>query len=357
MRSQSLSSSTDTTLVATPTVQENIYAPEPTEQDDVAYQEMPGAERPATPNSPPTDRSSSVPALDSRRVDFRPNGKQRPRTLSIDGIYSPLKVQAVSSPGPRSAPGTPMDHRSGFEDTRKKVSFSSKVPGIPRTLGTPRTPSSPRSLPRRQSNDLLDCESGGTTPNSTLPRSKPRPKSGSTPVGSRRAMSNPHVAHSLSDHSSDHTPTTEGIPLRDMGRHRVPAPYESPAASDFYVGQTNFPERYRPSGSSTPGNHPPPLTNREPPKRSVSYDPRYIMESRSSPSGRHRPSLDIDSSLERTQSPHSQESDDVFDGAQSPADMKQRTKPKGPVRFYSIPTDHDGFRNPAYERRRSETNL
>ena len=358
-QTRQLSTSTEISIISSPGVVRNVY--ETIEQPDPFQQKKAESERGEATSSLTTERSSSVPILDSHQVNLRQPKKQRPRTLSIDGKIS-LRIKGAQSPGAHSAPATPANHYTRIGETRKKAALDHKPPGhfrgpgILRTPTSPHTPNSPRSFPQHQSH-LIDNELDATTQTFTLPRSKHKPNYDSGPVSPRRTLSNPQVSHLWLDQGSDYSPTIESIPMRDMSRNRVPAPFESPAASDFPMGQTNYPERYRPSGSSTPGYGPLPPTSRDPPKRSVSYDPRYIMENRPSPSVPYQPPFDIDPCLERTQSPWSQESDDVFDGEPLSVDTEQSIKRRGPVRLYSVSKDRHQTSASISERPRSETNL
>lgn len=350
-QSQQLSTSTEVTLVSNPEVQNHVY--QSIDEPQTFQQKKAESEQGEALSSMTTERSSSVPVLDSHQVNFQEPKKPRPRTLSIDGKVS-MRIKGAQSPGAHSAPATPADRYTRIGH-RPPGHF--RGPGILRIPTSPLSPNSPRPFFQHHSH-LIDDEldAAATTQTFTLPRSRRKPTNDSGPGSSRRTLSNPQVANPWSDPGSDYSPTTESIPMRDMSRNRAPAPFESPAAGDFTaVGQTNYPERYRPSGSSTPGFCPPPPIGRDPPKRSLSYDPRYVVENRPSPVS-CQPLFDIDPCLERIQSPRSQESDDVFDSDSLPVDTEQNIKRRGPIRMYSVPKDRHQ-NSLMSERPRSETNL
>lgn len=343
------STSTEITIVPSPTAKENYYVSGPIAKEDSVFQEAVDAERPVSPSSPTTNRNSSVSVFDNHEEELPHERKQRPRTLSIDGFRNPMKLKSSLSSCPRSAPATPLDHRSELEEIHKNSLNDQRLPGNFRISGKSRTLTSPVGVSRRHSANIVDSDIV-VSPSLTLPRVKARPSNSLALGGNQWTMPNPPIAQS-SDRSNDHTPIAESIPMKDMTRQRASVPYDFAAANGFYTGQTNYPERHRPSGSSTAGYHNQPPANRGPPKRSQSYDSHYLIDNQSSP-GPQSSFVDVNPALERVQSPRSQDSDDVFD-----TDTGQKSEANALSRYFSVPANHDNYQSSVHDRRRSETNL
>ena len=210
------------------------------------------------------------------------------------------------------------------------------------------------SLPRlRQHREGGEGESDQTlTP--TLPRAKSHDRGlGSPNPRNPWSGSEPGIGSGVNNDG--------GIPMIDMTPNRRRQPYDSPAASDFGVGQL---ERYRPSGSSMASSRGPVPTTREPPKRTLSYDPK-LMAKTVPADFRHDRGLATAAAAAAATTPlaeaKSESLDDVFEDEPEFDKGYQLNhvvrRPVGASRAQRLPSAPDGRKRPPVDRRRSETEL